>query len=355
MALARVSSHEHSRQTAEDQGEVSGMNWKLKARLQNLIAMLPSSLGYHFYYYAQRHFGGLRSVNPIMRLQAGVGIMDRIRQHNQAIESQTFLEIGTGRSVSLPIALWLCGASRVITVDLNPYLKPELVSEDISFMRNNQQAVKNVFGSYSHQPIFQERFERLLTHTCNMSMGRLLSALNIECMAPADATMLALESHSVDYHVSYTVLEHIHPEILHGILLEGQRILRKEGLFVHRIDMSDHFSHSDTSISAINFLRFNEDEWSRYAGNRYMYQNRLRVDDYVHLIEKVGLEVLSMEPEIDQRALQELTNGFRPNERFQTKTKEINATRAAWIVVKQQGSPPPVGQVGGANWRVSTR
>lgn len=322
------------------------MNWKLKARLQNLIGILPSSLGYHLYYYAQRHFGGLRSVNPIRRLKAGVGIMDRIRQHNQAIESQTFLEIGTGRSVNLPIALWLCGASRVITVDLNPYLKPELVSEDISFMRDNQQKVKDVFGSYSHQPIFQERFERLLTHARNMSTRRLLSALNIECMAPADATMLALESHSVDYHVSYTVFEHIPPEILHGILLEGQRILRKGGLFVHCIDMSDHFSHSDTSISAINFLRFNESEWNRYSGNRYMYHNRLRVDDYVHLIGKAELEVLSLETEIDQKALEVLRNGFQLNERFQTKTKEINATKTAWIVVKQQGSPPSVGKLG---------
>lgn len=316
------------------------MNWKLKARLQHVIGMLPSSLGYRLYYYAQRHVGGLRKTSPIGRLQAGVGIMDRIQRCTKKIDSKTFLEIGTGSSVSLPIALWLCGASRVITVDLNPYLKLELVAEEISFMKEHQEHIKDIFGTFSRHPIFHERLKQLFNHARDLKPARLLNALNIEYMAPADAGRLALDPDSVDYHVSYTVLEHIPPETLHGILLEGQRILKENGLFVHCIDMSDHFSHSDNSISAINFLRYDDRQWSQYAGNRYMYQNRLRVDDLLRLIKEAELEVLSLETKIDQKALHELTNGFQPHKRFEAKSNEVNATTTAWIVAKQRSCSP---------------
>ena len=32
----------------------------------------------------------------------------------------------------------------------------------------------------------------------------------------------------------------------------------------------DHFAHIDTSIHKIHFLKYNEDEWNRIAGNKYM-------------------------------------------------------------------------------------
>ena len=81
-------------------------------------------------------------------------------------------------------------------------------------------------------------------------------------------------------HISYTVFEHIPAPILSDILSEAQRVLRPSGLAIHLIDYSDHFAHSDASISAINFLQYDDAAWSRLADNPYMYMNRLRADDY---------------------------------------------------------------------------
>jgi hypothetical protein len=64
--------------------------------------------------------------------------------------------------------------------------------------------------------------------------------------------------------------------------------VRAGGLFVHFIDHSDHFSHSDATISPINFLKHCESDWQGYAGNRYMYMNRLRHDDMIELIRESG-------------------------------------------------------------------
>ena len=306
------------------------MNWKLKAMIQNLIEGLPSTLSYKAYYSVQRNLGALRRINPSKRLSDGVSVFEHICAQNQTAEHKTFLEIGTGWRLNLPIALWLCGASRIITVDLNPYLKTELVLEDISYIREKQQDIKQLFGRRSQEPLFLERFDRLLKAPSRL--GYLLDMMNIQYLAPADAACLDLQAETIDYHVSNTTFEHIQPEILEKIILEGKRVLKKTGLFVHSIDLSDHYSHSDASICAINFLQFSERRWNYYAGNRYAYHNRLRIDDFLDLFSRMGLKILSLDTKISPRCLEELRKGFLLNELFKHKTQETNAAISVQIV-----------------------
>jgi SAM-dependent methyltransferase len=306
------------------------VKWKRKAKIQSLVAGLPSSLSYKVYYSIQRRFGALRNPNPVSRLSAGVTICDHIRGQNQAIKHKSFLEIGTGWRLNVPIALWLCGASKIITADLNPYLKPELILEDIAYITDNQQGVRRLFGVYSQEPLFHSRFKALLN--AKLSMEHLLDMMNIQYLSPADARCLDLPPQSVDFHISQSVLEHIPPETIEHIFFEGKRILKKKGLFVHAIDLSDHFSHSDSSISVINFLQFSKSQWEYYAGNRFAYHNRLRVDDFATLFNRVGLKVLSLDIKIDKNALEELERGFPLDQDFRGKSEETNSTTSASIV-----------------------
>ena len=167
------------------------------------------------------------------------------------------------------------------------------------------------------------------------SIASLLDAMSIQYLAPADAAHLRLPSKCVDYHISYTVLEHICPEILIELLLEGKRVLKEEGLFIHCIDFSDHFSHSDRSISSINFLQFSEYKWKKYAGNRYMYHNRLRIDEFIALFNKIDLKVISLETRVNPVVKEELSKGLMClDERFRDKPIEVNATANAWVVAR---------------------
>jgi hypothetical protein len=305
------------------------MKWKQKSLIQNLVAKLPSEISYATYYYLQRKFGGLVEVNPTSRLVAGCQIAQYINQQGQSVHSKTFLEIGTGHQVGLPIALWLLGASRIVTTDLNPYLKAELVFEDIAYMKEHQQETEKLFEK-AESPVFAERFRQLIRG--KHSLQDLFALTNIQYLAPVDATCLDLEPQSVDYHVSFATLEHIPPRSIEHMLHEGKRLLRQNGLFVHLVDFSDHFSHSDKSISAGNFLQFGDKAWERWAGNKYMYHNRLRVDDFVRLFERAGLRVLAIDTKIDKQVLKELAEGFPLDDRFKNKGTETNATVSAWVV-----------------------
>jgi SAM-dependent methyltransferase len=150
--------------------------------------------------------------------------------------------------------------------------------------------------------------------------------MNIDYMSPADAANLPLEAHSVDLHVSHTVLEHIPSDVLLAILAEARRILRPGGLLIHNVDPSDHFAHDDDTITRINFLQFADSEWKALAGNQFMYHNRLRAPDYVRLFEENGVRILRDERSIDERSKAALLSGFPVDARFGSLTHDDLAT-----------------------------
>jgi SAM-dependent methyltransferase len=320
----------------EESSESTTMHWKSKARIQNLISHLPSSLSYSTYYWLQRHFGSLKRINPVSRLRAGVETWGHIAELGCNPVGKTFLEVGTGRVPLVPIAYWLMGAGRTITIDLNPYLRAELIEESLKYVSDECEEIERIFGSL----LDTRRLHDLLDYHKSpaFSLHSFLEFCCINYVAPGDAANTGLADNVVDFHTSYTVLEHVPAEVLKTIIEEGNRILRDDGLFVHRIDYSDHFSHSDKAISAINFLQYSDSEWERYAGNRYMYMNRLRHDDFLNLFESAGHRVLLDLPDMDERALALLRSGtLRLDDRFANKSEHTLATAAAWIVSRPHG------------------
>lgn len=308
------------------------MRWRFKAAIQNAVGALPRGIGYEVYFQLQRRLAGLREANPVSRLQAGVAIAERLHRTGASLEGAAVLEVGTGRRLNLPIALWACGANRIVTVDVNPYLRPELIFEDLGYMRRCPDEILGLFAHLPEAPRIKARVARLLDWH-GTRVPDLLAFLGISYQAPGDARRIDAPPASFDVHVSFTVLEHIPPGVLHEILLEGRRLLRPAGRFVHNIDFTDHFAHSDPRITTVNFLQFSETEWERLAGNRFMYHNRLRVDEFRALVDAAGLEVLHYEPLPDPRAEGVLAAGALPlDARFRGKPPSVNATARAWLV-----------------------
>ncbi len=250
----------------------------------------------------------------------------------RTVEGSTIVEVGTGHRMNVPIALWLNGAECIHTYDLNPYLKPKLVLEDIAYIRSNEASVFEVFGEVAERPVFQKRWQRLMDMT--IDGHNFATAFNVEYHGPGDAAKTGLPRDSVDLHVSFTVLEHIPPIVLTPIMKEGARVLSEDGLFIHHIDFTDHFAHHDGDITYVNFLQFDEPTWMRLGGNRFMYMNRLRVDDITSLVLGAGLEIIKDDRVVDDRSLKALKNGLSVDIEFQDKSDETNATARQWVVAR---------------------
>lgn len=308
------------------------MDWRIKALCQNFIAMFPEQVSNGLYYRAQRVCGGLRKVNPMEWVNAAVEFSTKLKSVSHDMAGKNIFEIGTGRRINFPLVCWLMGAGKITTVDKNRYLKEELIVEDVNYIRDNREAIEKILDGNLHD----NRVDELVRFTDGAwSVPGLLSFCGIEYISPGDATAVPVSSGYFDIHTSYNVLEHIPPAVLEGMFKEGKRILKKDGIFVHRIDYSDHFSHSDKNISSINFLKYGDGRWRLLAGNRYMYMNRLRLDDFRKMFSDLGLHELLCEPTVDANALKLLeSQQLRPIEPFRRKPHEVLATSSSWNILK---------------------
>lgn len=309
------------------------MDWKLKASLYNWIDKLPNNIASKLQYLLQTRLGQLRNCNPILDFKNGVSIAASALENGQQINSCSVIEVGTGRRINVPIGLWLLGASSIVTIDLNPYLKWELIDKDLDFIKANSEQVKAIFPLELRPKDFELRFAKLLD--IDSSKHELAKILNLKYIAPGDASNLPLASNSVDLHISRSVLEHIPPETLKKIFQEGKRVLRPSGFLIHQIHLGDHMATFDKSISSINFLQYDDPTWSKLAGNGFMYHNRLRLQEYIDIFVDIGLDIIKIKDRcVDGKALSLLQKGFPLNERFQKFDLEMNATNFAQIIAK---------------------
>jgi len=312
------------------------MDWKTKSFIQNCVACLPEKMSYEIYFQIQRHFGGLkRPHNPMRDFRNAVNILKKIRQHGYGINEKIFFEVGTGRVPLFPIAFWLGGARKTITVDLNPYLRNELILDMLFYIKNDKEQIQNIFEDF----LDIERFNLLLDYSKSKSINKnsLMKLCQIEYIAPGDAAKSNLSENSINYHVSNTVYEHIPLNIICNILIEGNRIITNDGLFINNIDYSDHFAHIDKKISAINFLQYSDKEWKKYAGNKYMYMNRARHDDFVEIFKSVGHDFVEIEPNKNEIILEMLKNGkINLDEKFKQKENEILSIIGAKFITKKK-------------------
>lgn len=312
------------------------MNWRLKAAIQNAIAALPGPLSQRVYYAMQRRFGGLRSPAVEDKLRQGVEVAERVEADGATLVGARVLEVGTGRRLGLPLSLWLQGAGCVTTVDLNPYLRAELVHEDLLQMRAQRDRVEVLLG----RRLVPGRLDALLALADDFSLARLCETCAIDYRSPADAAALDLPDASIDLHVSYEVVEHIPGAVLEAILREAGRLLSPGGLAVHCIDLTDHFSHSDPGIGPLHFLRFGERGFRLLAGNRFMYMNRLQVDDYDAIWARAGLVVAGREADPDPQVRAALAAAAVPlAPRFAGKPADVLAVLRAWYVARAGGAP----------------
>lgn len=305
------------------------MNWRLKAAVQRLCAALPGCQE-NVYYGLQRSFGNvLYKPDPLEMLSECATLIALLQDSGVSTERARILEVGTGRRLDMPIGFYLAGAASTKTFDLHRYLKPALVMRTLEAIRAHREQVRQYFAPYIDAAALARRLDALCAVD---TFPALLCLTGIEYRAPGDAANTGLTSGSIDVHVSYTVFEHIPSDVLVAILTEANRVLAPNGVALHHIDPSDHFSHEDATISAINFRQFSEQEWARHAGNQFAYHNRLRASDFAKIYAAAGQEIMKWLPTVDLRSRDALRNGFSVDSAFAGIPADVLCTRVLQVV-----------------------
>lgn len=249
------------------------------------------------------------------RLPAQAEMAKWILDAGQGIDGKRFFEVGTGHVPVAPIGFFLCGAQSIVTVDLHRRIDWGLTRQSLEWIANHKNEVFNNYKNVVENDLFEQRFE--LLQSCQHNPSVFFKKAGIDYLAPMDAANTNLPHNSIDYHFSITVLEHIPLPVIQGIFFEAKRILKPNGMGTHFIDLSDHFQHTDQTISRINFLQYSESEWNRIAGNEFAYCNRLRVSDYLSKWEEMGFELRRKEIFIDEQSQKVMHEGFSVDKMFQ--------------------------------------
>ena len=306
------------------------MNWRIKAAIQKVSDRLP--YGERLYTVLQKRLGTLDD-DPGFRLPHAATILRMLGQVGFSPVDKSFLEVGTGHRLIVPLGLFLAGARRVHTLDLHTRLDYEVCSGNLRRLVHDSETYwERLFKHLIPRDMWEERMALVRKH-----VGRpqeFLKAAGISYLAPADAARTGLPDGSVDCHFSVTTLEHIPQPVLVDIMLEARRLLAPGGLSVHLVDPEDHFHEQDPSINSINFLRYSSEQWERIAGNQFGFTNRLRASQYMDLFGETGFEVVAQEKAVDEDALTDLETGFALHPDFQGFEAEDICTNKLRVVLK---------------------
>ncbi|HZS30680.1 MAG TPA: class I SAM-dependent methyltransferase [Gaiellaceae bacterium] len=263
------------------------MRWLAKAALQRVLGALPQ--GERLNYVFQRRILRTFPVGDAALRQK----FTRATAHLSAYEEYgagvplgeaTFFEFGAGWDLAVPLAYVLLGAGRQVLVDIRPSARLELVNHTIaSFERL--------------RPQLEEEAGRSLRELGGpvASIAELEPRFGIRYLAPCDARGTGLPAGSVELVSSTDTCEHIPAADLAGIFAECRRLLRPGGVFSCRIDLQDHYSYFDPSLSRYHFLRFSDRAWS-LVDSPLHFQNRLRAPEYLRLVREAGFEVVEERP-----------------------------------------------------------
>ncbi|HEX2860240.1 MAG TPA: hypothetical protein VHN79_01315, partial [Lacunisphaera sp.] len=238
----------------------------------------------------------------LYHLERARAMADFAQQRGCPLSGRLF-EVGTGRTLNIPIGFWLVGVDEVVTTDLHRYLRAEIMRADLAYMREHEEQMRGLFGGYA---TFEERWQQV--RACQ-TLQDVVDRLPIRYVAPYRSEKSNGFDGEFDFHVSCNVLEHVPSEQLGNIFRQARGLVGGKGKLLHFVDLSDHFAHSDSRLSPLHFLGLSDPEWKRLAGNPFMYQSRNRVTDYRSILDECGFKVTADRIELHRETLEGLTRG----------------------------------------------
>lgn len=269
--------------------------WILKAIVQKTISYLPARQRINHFFQKHvtkgvnlddEHFGyKIQHASDHLRFFA--------QNKNYKKESSTVLELGTGWYPVIPIALFLSGYDKVVSVDLSSWLtKKGQLTAIAKFEEWRKDGRLQVYL----KNIDEERWTELMdirTHHEKLSREDINEKIRL---VPIVENLIetSLQNSTFEFICSNNTFEHVYADVLKKILLKFKELIMPGGTMSHFIDMSDHFAHFDKSITIYNFLKYSKAQWSR-MDNDIQPQNRLRWIDYKKMYASLDIPISSEE------------------------------------------------------------
>lgn len=236
--------------------------WKLKSTIFALIDILKAN---SFLYFLQKNITKRSQFKKIEINENWINHQSTLIQYGC---TGFVFEFGAGKSLAQN--LYLSNTiDHQLVIDLNSMIDLTLVDQSRTLLSSKANLKSNI----------------------EIKSLDNLASYGIEYRAPYDASETDLLDKSLDACISTNTLEHIPKESIRAIFVELYRTLKDTGVISAIIDYTDHYAHTDSSITLLNYLNFSESEWKKYNHNCH-YQNRLRHNDYKSIFLDCGFRII---------------------------------------------------------------
>lgn len=265
-------------------------SWLLKVAIHRVINLLPRRQKINELF-QNAISGSLKMTPPLFELR-----LNHCRGHLETLfEAQpqrsqefTVLELGTGWFPTLALGMYLCGASRVWTYDIDPLLNSSRLRLLLTLLEDydSRGVLRNLLPRLKPDRMTELR---KLSRRPGMAPADFLRELGIHYEV-RDVQKTGLQASSVDLIFSHGVLLHIPPPILPALLAEFYRVGAANAVMSHDIDLSDVSHNFDRSITAFNFYKYSSRAWKQ-LDSPLVPLNRLRISDYRTAFPAAGWQI----------------------------------------------------------------
>lgn len=179
----------------------------------------------------------------------------------------SLLELGPGDSLFSAVIARALNASRIWLVDSGAFASTDITTYTAMFSFLRQKGFSLSFKNYPN------------------SIADILGDCNCQYLTDGISSLKHIPSTSIDYCFSNAVLEHIPKHYFTEMAQELYRILKSDGVCVHRVDLKDHLG------GGLNNLRFSDPVWESPLFSRSgFYTNRIRFSEMVNIFSEVGFD-----------------------------------------------------------------
>ena len=259
------------------------INWKLKALLYKIFGFLQLKT---IFYLIQKYVTK-RSKIVINKIDKSWIHHAKYKKKNDV---KNLLEVGAGKSLeqNIYISYKFNSSIEQTTIDINEMI-------DFDLLNQASEKISKILEVENKGKI--------------NNLKELKKFYNIEYRAPCLLNELRNDNKKFDICISTTTLEHFTVDNLKAYLIDLKYILSKNVLISSVIDYSDHYSHTDKNITPLNFLKYSKMEWEKF-NNSYLFQNRLRHQDYIKIIEEGGYKIKEILKEQPLKAPKKISKEF---------------------------------------------
>jgi SAM-dependent methyltransferase len=212
-------------------------------------------------------------------------LMRYLKKYSIDIQGKTILEIGPGQTAGLGLLFILSGARKYTSIE---------AYKDSNW--NNFYTIQSLLELV--RTIDYELDLKLLEEVVSFENNQIKFNPNyIDEIWQDPKQQFSLDSDSIDITYSMSVMEHVEdPE---NYIRDMYRVIRKDGICIHGIDLMEHkgLEENATVFYPFEFLKYSKEEWTKIweKADKRHYTNRWRMPEFINAFKKVGFEILSIE------------------------------------------------------------